>query len=58
MTTQMFFANVWVNFGFPTSIISDGDSYFLGKIWSCLWELMGTKLKKRTDFHPRIDGQT
>jgi hypothetical protein len=54
----MFFANVWVHFGLPTSIISDRDSHFLGKFWSHLWELMDTKLKKSTTFHPQIDGQT
>jgi hypothetical protein len=54
----MFFANVWVHFGLPTSIISDRDSHFLGKFWSHLWELMDTKLKKSTTFHPQTDGQT
>jgi hypothetical protein len=32
-TTHMFFANVWVHFGLPTSIISDRDSHF--------WESFG-----------------
>jgi hypothetical protein len=53
----MFFANVWVPFGFPTSIISYRDSHFLGKFWSHLWDLMGTKINKSTNFHPQIDGQ-
>jgi len=56
-TTQLFFANVWVHFGLATSIISYQDSYFLGKFWSHLQELMDTKLKKSTDFHPQADGQ-
>jgi hypothetical protein len=50
-TTHMFFANVWVHFGFHTFIILDIDSRFLGKFWSNLWELMDTKLKKSTTFH-------
>jgi hypothetical protein len=57
-TTQLFFANVWVHFGLPTSIVSDRDSRFLGKFWSSLWELMDTKLKKSIAFHPQTDGQT
>jgi hypothetical protein len=47
-TTHMLFANVWVHFGLPTSIISDRDSQFLGKFWSRLWKLMDTKLKEST----------
>jgi len=51
-TSQMFFENVWVHFGLPTSIVSDRDSRFLGNFWSRLWELMDTRLKKSTTFHP------
>ena len=58
MTAHLFFKNVWVHFGLPTSIIFDRDSRFLGKFWSSLWELMDTKLKKSIAFHPQIDGQT
>jgi hypothetical protein len=50
-TTQMFFASFWVHFWIPTSIISDRYSLFLGKFWSQLWEIMDTKLNKRTNFH-------
>ena len=58
MIAHLFFQNVWVHFGLPTSIISDRDSCFLGKFWSSLWELMDTKLKKRTVFYPQTKGQT
>jgi hypothetical protein len=58
LTLQLFFQHVWVHFGLPTSIISDQDSRFLGKFWSSLWELMDTKLKKSTTFHPQTDRQT
>jgi hypothetical protein len=42
----MFFQNVWVHFGLPTSIISDRDSQFVKKFWSSLWELMDTKVEE------------
>eukprot|EP00253_Pinus_taeda_P029849 PITA_29849 len=57
-TTKLFFQHVWVHFGLPTSIVSNRDSRFFGKFWSSLWELMDTRLKKSTTFHPQIDGQT
>jgi len=57
-TVQMFFENVWVHFGLPTSIVTNRDSRFLGKFWSILWELMDTKKNKSTTFHPHMDKQT
>ena len=57
-TAKLFFEHVWVHFGLPTSIVSDQDTRFVGNFWSSLWELMDTKLKKRTNFHPQTDGQT
>ena len=57
MTAHLFFQNVWVHFGLPTSIISYQNSLFLGKIWSSLWELMDTKMNKSTTFHLQTDGQ-
>eukprot|EP00253_Pinus_taeda_P030700 PITA_30700 len=57
-TAELFFHHVWIYFGLPTSIISDRDSIFVGNFWSNLWEMMDTKLKKSTAFHPQIDGQT
>ena len=57
-TTKLFFQHVWIHFALPTSIVSDRDSRFVGKFWSSLWELMDTRLKKSTTFHPQTDGQT
>ena len=54
----MFFENVWVHFGLPTSIVSDRDTNFFGQFWSSLWEFMDTKLKIITSFHLQTDGQT
>jgi hypothetical protein len=55
--TQMLFQHVWVHFGFPKSIISDQNSQFIGNFLSSLWELMDTKLKKSSSFHPQTDRQ-
>ena len=57
-TANIFFQNVWVHFGFPNSIVSDRDFWFVGNFWSNLWDMMDIKLKKSTTFHPKIDGQT
>ena len=58
ITTELYFQNVWVHFGLPTSIVSDRDSRFIGNFWSNIWRMMNTKLKKSTAFHPQIDGKT
>ena len=55
---QIFFQNVLVHFGLPTSIVSDRDSRFVGNFWSNLWNLMDTKLKKSIAFDPQMGGQT
>ena len=56
LTAHFFFQHVWVHFGLPTSIISYRNSFFLGKFWSSLWELMDTKLKKSTTPPPQTEG--
>ena len=48
---HLFFQNIWVHFGLPTSIVSYRDSRFFGNFWSNLWDMMDTKLKKSTTFH-------
>ena len=58
MAAHLFFQNVWVHFGLPTSIISNSDSRVIRKFWSSLWNLMEIEMNKRTPFHPQIYGQT
>ena len=55
ITAELYFQNVWVYFGLPTSIISDMDSRFIGNFWSNLWRMMDTKLKKGIAFHPKTN---
>ena len=57
-TASLFSQRFWVHFGLPTSIVSDGDSHFLGDFWTSLWKMMDTKLKRSTTFHPQTDRQT
>lgn len=39
-TAHLFFQFEWVHFGFPTSIVSDQDSRFLGYFWMSLRRVM------------------
>ena len=55
---SLYFQHVWGHYGFPTSVVSDRDSRFVGNFWSNLWKMMDTKLKKSTAFHTQIDGKT
>lgn len=57
-TSHLFFQNICVHFCLPTSIVSDRDSRFVGNFWTNLWDMMDTKLKKSTTFHPQIDERT
>lgn len=55
---HLFFQFVWVHFWFPTSIVSNQDSHFLGELWMSLWRMLDTKLKRSTTFHPQTNGKT
>ena len=44
-------------FGLPNDVISDRDAQFTDKFWTCLFKLMGSKLKFSIANHPQIGGQ-
>lgn len=44
--------------GVPRTMVSDKDPIFTRKFWSKLFELMGTRLKMSSAYHPQKDGQT
>ena len=57
-TAQLFLDHVWKLHGLPKDVISDHGSVFVGKFFSELLTLIGTKHNRSTAFHPQSDGQT
>ncbi|KAK8940812.1 hypothetical protein KSP39_PZI010806 [Platanthera zijinensis] len=44
--------------GVPHSIVSDRDGRFTSNDWRLVHQMLGSKLKFSTTFHPQTDGQT
>jgi hypothetical protein len=40
----------------PSSIVSDRDPRFTSRFWESLQEVVGTKLKTTSAYHPQTDG--
>jgi len=57
-TAQLFFRHIFVNHGFPSTIVSDRDAKFTSSFWKELMKLCDVKLAMSTAFHPQTDGQT
>jgi hypothetical protein len=55
---SLFMETVYSRHGMPEEIISDRDKLFTSKFWKSFTELLGTKHKLSTSFHPQTDGQT
>jgi len=55
-TAQLFLNHVWKIHGLPENIVSDRGSVFVGKFFSELLRLIGTKHNRSTAFHPQSDG--
>jgi hypothetical protein len=53
------FINEIIRFhGVPKKIISDRDSRFTSRFWTCMQTALGTQLNLSTAYHPETDGQT
>lgn len=55
---ELVFSEVYKHHGLPKAIISDRDSLFTSIFWKHLQELIGTKLKMSSAYHPETDGST
>jgi hypothetical protein len=55
---EMMFDHVYKHHGLPKSIVSDRDVLFTSTFWRHLHELVGTKLKMSSAYHPQTDGST
>ena len=54
----VFMGQVFARHGMPDEIISDRDKLFTSQFWQSLMDLLGTKHKLSTAYHPQTDGQT
>ena len=55
---QVYWTNIGRLHGLPRSIVSDRDPRFVSKFWQELWNLLGTKFRMSSAYHPQTDGQS
>lgn len=55
---ELVFAEVYKHHGLPKTIVSDRDVLFTSEFWKHLNDLIGTKLKMSSAYHPESDGST
>jgi len=53
-----FVKEIWCLHGLSESIVSDRDTQFTSKFWTCLIQLLQVNLNLSTAFHPESEGQT
>lgn len=55
---KVFMVHVYHLHGLPSSIVSDRDRIFVGRLWKELFKLADVQLKMSSSYHPQTDGQT
>ena len=55
---ELMFENIYKTHGLPKNIVSDRDVLFTSVFWSRLHQLIGTKLRMSSAYHPQSDGAT
>ena len=55
---ELMFEHVYKLHGLPKNIVSDRDVLFTSTFWKRLHNLIGTKLKMSSAYHPQSDGST
>ncbi|MCO5604638.1 hypothetical protein L7F22_058808 [Adiantum nelumboides] len=56
--SRVFIKEILRLYGLPKRIVSDRDAKFTSKIWTSLFQAIGTQLCFSTSYHPQTDGQT
>ena len=57
-TARLYVDHVFKHHGCPKAIVSDRDPRFTGKFMTALLQILGTKQRLSTTYHPQTDGQT
>ena len=55
---QLFVKEIVRLHGIPARIISDRDAKFTSKLWTAMFQSIGTRLNLSSAYHPETDGQT
>lgn len=56
-TAQLYWCNVAILHGTPQNILSDRDVRFTSRFWKSLWEILGTRLRMGTSYHPQTSNR-
>jgi transposase InsO family protein len=56
--TELYISRIVCLHGVPKKIISDRESQFTSRFWEQLHDLLDTKLRFSTAYHPQTDAQT